>query len=406
MDLMNRVAHRHGLRVLLHEKPFAGVNGSGKHNNWSIGTNLIGTLFDPGNDAGSNQLFLLSVAALLRGLNEHPDLLRWAISGIGNDHRLGGHEAPPAIISVYLGDYIGALIESVITGKAAPPEVDAKLDLGVGHLPRRDRDNTDRNRTSPVAFTGNKFEVRGVGASQNPAHSNYILNVLMADSFGLFADEIKKKTGKGASVDAAVKELIKEQFKQHQRIINDGDGYSAQWPEEAAKRGLVNLKDTIQTLDYVNSQKSRDLLGRHGVLNDEEFTAHIIIDYANYAAAALLEGGCLRDMANKDILPAAINYQNRVHQNGSLVPQGLQKKLSALITSAYENTEKLSEACAQLSSISDEIEGARYGAKIVVPLTKELRKSLDALEDIVDRKEWPYPAYEELLLSRLAKESE
>lgn len=404
MEVLRRVAEKQGLTVLFHEKPFARVNGSGKHNNWSIGTNLIGTLFDPGNDAANNHLFLLSVAALLRGLNEHPDLLRWAISGIGNDHRLGGHEAPPAIISVYLGDYIGALVDSIISGKPAPTPIDPHLDLGVGHLPRRDRDNTDRNRTSPVAFTGNKFEVRGVGASQNPAHSNYVLNVLMADSFGAFAEDIQKKIDAGASADAAVRQLVREQFMQHQRIINDGDGYSAEWPAEAARRGLVNLKDTVMTLDHVNSQKSRDLLSRHGVLSEEEFAAHITVDYANYSAAALLEGQCLRDMSNKDVIPAAITYQNRVNQNSNA--SGLQKKLSTLINSSFDLTEKLSEACAKLSSISDETEGARYAVKTVVPLTKELRKALDALEDIVDRKDWPYPSYEELLLSRLAKESE
>lgn len=185
-----------------------------------------------------------------------------------------------------------------------------------------------------------------------------------------------------------------------------GDGYSAEWPVEAKKRGLIDLKDTVQTLDCVNSQKIRDLLARHGVLNDEEFTAHLIVDYTNYTAAALLEGQCLRDMSNKDIIPSAINYQNRILQNASAVPAGIQKKLSQLLNNAYELTEKLHEACAKLSATSDEIEGARFAVKTVVPLTKDLRKALDALEDVVDRREWPYPNYEELLLSRLAKESE
>lgn len=223
MEVLRRVAEKQGLTVLFHEKPFARVNGSGKHNNWSIGTNLIGTLFDPGNDAANNNLFLLSVAALLRGLDNHPELLRWAISGIGNDHRLGGHEAPPAIISVFLGDFVGGLVESYITGNPPVPTVDTNLDLGVGHLPRRERDNTDRNRTSPVAFTGNKFEVRGVGASQNPAHSSYVLNVLMADSFAFFTEEIQKKINAGKTPDASAKEVVAEAFKAHQRIINDGN---------------------------------------------------------------------------------------------------------------------------------------------------------------------------------------
>jgi len=347
---------------------------------------------------------LLSTAALLRGLDEHQDLLRWAISGISNDHRLGGHEAPPAIISVYLGDFVGALVDSIRTGKPAPPGIDPKLDLGVGHLPRRDRDNTDRNRTSPVAFTGNKFEVRGVGASQNPAHSNYVLNTLMADSFEFYAQEIEKKLASGKSVDAAVHDLLKDQFTKYHRIVNDGDGYSAQWPIEAAKRGLLNLKNTVQTLDQVNSDKSKALFARLGVLNNEEFDSHITIDYGNYSAAALLEGQCLRDMANKDIIPCAITYLNRVRAAGG--PAGLQDKLSKLINEAYSVNDQVTASCSHLSGLGDEKDGARYAVNTLGPQVKLLRGALDSLEDIVDRKEWPYPSYEELLLSRNSKQTE
>jgi len=227
---------------------------------------------------------------------------------------------------------------------------------------------------------------------------------LMADSFELYAQEIEKKVTQGKKVEVAVMELLKDQFTKYYRIVNDGDGYSPDWPVEAAKRGLLNLKDTVQTLDYVFNDKNRSLLSRHGILNSEEFDAHIAIDYANYSAAALLEGQCLRDMANKDVIPAALTYQNRVRTAGA--PQGLADKLSQLINTAYNLNETLTDSCAHLSGLSDEREGARYAVKNTGPAMKKLRVALDALEDVVDRKEWPYPSYEELLLSRNSRQTE
>eukprot|EP01126_Amoeba_proteus_P060545 TRINITY_DN8018_c0_g1_i2.p1 TRINITY_DN8018_c0_g1~~TRINITY_DN8018_c0_g1_i2.p1 ORF type:complete len:448 (+),score=105.55 TRINITY_DN8018_c0_g1_i2:1022-2365(+) len=400
MEVIRRIAERRGLTVLFHEKPFSRINGSGKHNNYSIGTKKTPILFEPGQDPMNNHLFLLSVAGFLRGVQKYQDALRWSIASYSNDNRLGGHEAPPAIISIYLGDHLAAIVDHVISGKPLEQDFEQDLDLRVGHLPRKARDNTDRNRTSPVAFTGNKFEVRGVGSSQNPAHSSYVMNTLMADSFDHYSQEITKHLSNGKSLDQALKYLIREEFEKHRSIVFQGDGYSSSWSEEAKKRGLLNLSNTIQTLDHVNSNDStRSLFSRFGVLDSDEFQAHINVDYSNYSTTALLEAQCLRDMSRKDIIPAALSYKSRVHKSGILKP--LEKNLSSLVGEAYELSEKLDDGVKKVRTFKDEVEAARFGSNQLVPLMKQLRGVLDGLEDVVDRTCWPYPSCEDMLLSRI-----
>lgn len=399
MEVMRRIGENSGLAVLLHEKPFSRVNGSGKHNNWSIGTNKIPTIFAPGDKPEDNVVFLLAVATLLRSVDTHQDLFRWATSGASNDHRLGGHEAPPAIFSVYLGDYIGAIVKALIDGEPVPKPTFPAQEQHIPYLPSRKLDDSDRNRTSPVAFTGNKFELRCVGSSQAPAFSNFVLNVTSCESFEFFADEIEALKKKGIPTHDAAKQVAVEAFRKHYRIVNNGDGYAKSWPAEAEARGLLNCRTTPDALDAVSNSKTQKLLEKYNVLSKSEFEAHVLVDYTKYAQTILLEAGTLKNMSNKAILPATLRWQNAILVNADCVPSGMKQTLQTTIHKAYERTLDLEKKELALADMEGRV-AARYAVDVVVPAMTLLRESLDKLEDIVDQRFWPHPGYEEILLTR------
>jgi glutamine synthetase len=405
MELLKRTAENYDMQVLLHEKPFANLNGSGKHNNWSVGTNLVPTLMDPGDEPLKNRLFLLTVAAVLRGVFVHQDLLRYCTSGAGNDHRLGGHEAPPAIFSVYLGDFVGSIVRQIAGGKIPK---DVKLPdtpipesiLKVDYLPRRPQDNTDRNRTSPVAFTGNKFEVRCVGASQQPAFSNLVLNTITAESYNYLADEIEKEKAAGKSIDNAVNAVLSRTYAEFQNIINDGNGYSHDWPEVAVKKGLLNLKTTPEALEKVNTQKNRDLFEKLNVWTGEEFDANIAIDTERYVHQIHLEAQAFRNLIDRYVLPAGLEMYAKVRSNSEAISKSRIDKIKNLTHSISDKSDKLATLTAHLNSEGGTLNGAKYAQKEIVPLMRDLRADADELESITEAKTWPLPTYEEMLYER------
>jgi len=400
MEVLRRTAENNDMQVLFHEKPFANLNGSGKHNNWSIGTNKIPTLMDPGDDPVNNRLFLLTVAAVLRGVDIYQDLLRWATSGPGNDHRLGGHEAPPAIFSVFLGDTVGEIVRSIAEGRPTVLPEPPQIDLGVNYLPRRAADNTDRNRTSPVAFTGNKFEVRCVGASQAPATSNLVLNAITADSFNFLSDEIEKEKKAGKSVAAALSAVLQRTFKNHLRIINDGDGYSKSWPEEATKKGLLNLKTTPEVLSIVLNQRNKDLFKNLNIWSVEEFEANVTIDTERYYNQIHLEAQSLRNLVDRFILPAGVEYYTKLKGVSDALPKSRLDKVKSLLSDLTTSSEKLADKTKNLNSLGASLEGAKYAVKEVVSQMREVRQLSDELESLVEYKTWPLPSYEDMLYER------
>eukprot|EP01125_Pyxidicula_operculata_P022738 TRINITY_DN9540_c0_g1_i1.p1 TRINITY_DN9540_c0_g1~~TRINITY_DN9540_c0_g1_i1.p1 ORF type:complete len:726 (+),score=203.99 TRINITY_DN9540_c0_g1_i1:58-2235(+) len=400
MEIMQRVAPLHGFACLLHEKPFKGINGSGKHNNWSIGTNKIPTLMEPGDKPIENRIFLLTLAAVVRGVDVYQDLMRYAIAGAGNDHRLGGHEAPPAIISVYLGDELGALVDAILAGKQPPQPVDPNVDLGVSYLPKHPRDTTDRNRTSPFAFTGNKFEVRCVGSSQRPAVSNFILNSLSADSFDYLSEELEKEIAKGTSVDKAIHKVVKETLEKHKRIIFQGNGYSAEWQKEAEKRGLKNYRTTPEVLSEVYNDKNVNLFTKHKVLTAEEFAANVTVDQETYVKVTNVEAQSLRALTNRWIVPAVVRYQTELLNLGERAPAGRLDKITGLTNEAVKLADALGDATSKLADISDPKEATFFARDTVIAGSKKLRSVLDELETLVDQKHWPLPTYEEILHER------
>jgi len=400
MEVMHRVAAKFGLAVLLHEKPFKGVNGSGKHNNWSIGSNVIGTLFAPGKDPINNIPFLLTLAATIRGVDLHQDVLRFAISGAGNDHRLGANEAPPAIFSVYTGDDIDRVVRAIIKGDNSKMDLSGKkIDFGVPFLPEFTSAPTDRNRTSPFAFTGNKFEVRAVGSSQSPAFSNIVLNTMMADSFKYIAAEIEKKIKSGTVKDKAVREVIKETLTKHERIIFNGNGYSEEWQKEAAKRGLYNLRTTPDVLDVIHTEKNVQFFNEFGVMNAEEFNTHVEVSYDNYSKRLSLEAFCLSNMSNQLLLPAAISFINDLRTSGH---KERADKLSAIVDEGFKHADKLYENAEHLEHLigGDVKKAARYCIDKVIPSMNQTREIVDKLEKYVPSKYWPIPSYQEILFKQ------
>jgi len=399
MEVAKRIAENNKMQVLLHEKPFANLNGSGKHNNWSIGTNKIPTMMDPGPDPANNLTFLLTTAAVLRGVDIYQDLMRFSICGAGNDHRLGGHEAPPAIFSVYLGDTVSKLVKDIAEGKEPDLPKIKDVDLGVPYLPKREMDNTDRNRTSPVAFTGNKFEVRCVGASQVVATSNLILNTITADSFDYLGGLLKEKIGKGVSIPKAVKEVCRDTFQKHLKIINEGNGYDKSWPETAVKRGLFNFKTTPDVLNVVLNDRNIKVFDRLGVWSKEEFESNVVIEYEKYIAQIHLEAQGLRKIADCYIIPSSVSYLNSLRHSGQLAPTNRVERISKLINSAVEEADGL-DAKVTLLNTSDHKEGANYCLNTILPQMHKLRNVLDELERYVDAKLWPLPTYEQMLYAR------
>ena len=404
MEIMQKVAERHNLVCLLHEKPFKGVNGSGKHNNWSISTNTGENLLSPGKHPESNVQFLLFLAAIVKAVDEYQDLLRITVASAGNDHRLGANEAPPAIISMYLGDDLDALVHSIIDGNSYESHGREKMQTGVEVLADFMKDNSDRNRTSPFAFTGNKFEFRALGSSLNIACPNYMLNTMVADELSQFYDELKD----AENVQEAAKEVIRKTFTAHQRIIFNGDNYSDEWVAEAEKRGLLNLKSLPEALAHFLDKKNVDLFVKHNICSEDELRARYEIDLEAYSKQLNIEALTMLDMAKKDILPAVTAYI-REQVDAALAKKALSSSISAAVEEKLaeklsekqlrfvELTEELAQVTAEAAKVDEPLEQAFAYRNNVFAKMEELRSVGDSIEEDMSGEYWPYPSYTELL---------
>ncbi len=400
MAIMKKCAAKHNLVCLLHEKPFAGVNGSGKHNNWSLSTDSGKNLFSPGKTPRQNAQFLVFLAAFIAGVDEYQDFLRCTVATAGNDHRLGASEAPPAIVSIYLGDELNAVVDSIIEGTNYTDPEKSMLRIGVDVLPAIPKDTTDRNRTSPLAFTGNKFEFRMLGSSQSVSGPNIALNTIMAEELGKFADALEN----AEDFDAALQQLVCKALTDHSRIIFSGNGYADEWKEEAKRRGLSNLSSTAEALPTYVSEKNIDLVTRHGIFTETEFRARHTIHLEAYNKKVGIEARTMMDMAIHQILPAALRYTrdlcDTVNAKKSLglkakAESALLEKLTAASDTLYDNVETLRFS---LGAVPKEPEtAARYYRTVIVPAMEAVRKEADILEALTDKSYWPYPTYSDLL---------
>ncbi len=403
METMKRVAVKHGMRCLLHEKPYAGVNGSGKHNNWSITTDNGVNLLDPGDTPNENVQFLLVLACIMRAVDRHADLLRQSASDVGNDHRLGANEAPPAIISMFLGEQLEDVVKQLVeTGSAASCLEGGKLLTGVSTLPDLQKDATDRNRTSPFAFTGNKFEFRMVGSADSIAGPNTTLNAIVAEAFCEAADRLEK----AANFDDAVHDLIKEYMTEHQRIIFNGNGYSDEWVEEAEKRGLPNIKSMIEAASTLTSDKAVALFEKFGIYTKPELESREEIIYETYAKTINIEALTMIDMAGKQIIPAVVKYVKTLADTaGAIKAAGADASVQVkLLSTANEKLaaaqaalEKLIAVDKEASEMTDVKAQAFFYKDSVKAAMEELRTPCDELEMIVDKEIWPIPTYGELM---------
>ena len=405
MELMQKIAQKHGLVCLLHEKPFAGVNGSGKHNNWSMSTNTGKNLLDPGETPYENAQFLLFLCAVIQAVDDYQDLLRISVASAGNDHRLGANEAPPAVVSIFLGDELNEILEAIEQGRAYDAKEKAQMKIGVHVIPRFPKDTTDRNRTSPFAFTGNKFEFRMLGSMASVSDTNVVINTAVAESLRQYADKLEKAT----DFEAELHSLIKEIIKKHKRIIFNGNGYDDAWIAEAEKRGLLNLKTTPDCLPYLVSQKNIDLFGTHRIYSEVELRARLDIKLENYCKIINIEALTMIDMANKDIMPAVSSFINKLSNTviakkqavgtvGCKYEEQIIEKASSLLDLCYEKTQSLENAVMDVVAHSESLEEeAQYYRKTVFANMNELRITADELEVITGREFWPYPSYGELL---------
>ncbi|MDE5699746.1 MAG: glutamine synthetase III [Lachnospiraceae bacterium] len=403
MEAMKRVAYKHDLRCLLHEKPYAGVNGSGKHNNWSITTDNGENLLDPGDTPNKNIQFLLVLACILRAVDRHGDLLRQSASDVGNDHRLGANEAPPAIISVFLGDQLEDVVRQLVeTGDAAKVKQGGKLETGVSTLPDFEKDATDRNRTSPFAFTGNKFEFRMVGSADSIASPNTTLNAIVAEAFCEAADRLEK----AEDFDLEVHDIIKEYMTKHQRIIFNGDGYSDEWIAEAARRGLPNIKSMIEAASTITTDKAVALFEKFGIFTRVELESREEIIYETYAKTINIEALTMIDMAGKDIIPAVASYAGDLANCviaikeagvGAEAQMEMLMEVDALLAEAKKALNTLKAVEAGASKIADAKELAFYYKDTVKAAMDALRAPIDKLEMIVDSTIWPIPTYGDLM---------
>ena len=403
MQTLKRVAAQHHMRCLLHEKPFAGVNGSGKHNNWSLATDDGLNLLDPGKTPHQNIQFLLVLACILKAVDEHADLLRESAADPGNDHRLGANEAPPAIISVFLGDQLEDVVTQLIqTGTATSSIKGGKLKTGVSTLPDFAKDATDRNRTSPFAFTGNKFEFRMVGSRDSIAAPNIVLDTIVAEAFSDACDVLEK----AEDFDAAVHDLIKQYLTEHQRIIFNGNGYSDEWVEEAERRGLPNIKSMVEAIGSLTTDKAVRLFGDYGVFTKSELESRAEIKYENYAKAIHIEALTMVDMASKSIVPAIIRWTGhlanmilKVREAGAdtSVQSELLAESSDLLSDTKIALQKLIDITAEAEQKPEGKERAMFYHDAVMPAMEELRSPVDQLEMIVDKDMWPMPSYGDLL---------
>ncbi len=406
MEIMKKVADRHGLACLLHEKPFAGVNGSGKHNNWSLSTNYGKNLFSPGKKPQDNKVFLVSLCAVLEAVDRSQDLLRIASASAGNDHRLGAAEAPPAIMSTFLGDELTEILDAIERGEHGENKKAEKVVTGVEVLPNFKKDTTDRNRTSPIAFTGNKFEFRMLGSSFSIADINTVINTAVADSFDRLADRLETAD----NIEAELDKWMSETVTAHKRIIFNGNNYTQDWIDEAHRRGLYELKTTADAVPLFVSEKNVELFTKHKIFTKSEIASRCEIMLDSYSKVLHIEGLTMIEMARKEILPAVITYTNEVAQSVKLRQDigvcsendatfRLFKKLTKLTDELYTKTKELDSAVKGLERINNSLEASAYCRDKLVPAMDSLRAVADELETMVAEKHWPYPSYSELLFN-------
>ena len=409
MEMMRKVAARHGMVCLLHEKPFAGVNGSGKHNNWSISTNTGKNLLDPGATPDQNAQFLLFLCAIIKGVDEYQDLLRISVASAGNDHRLGANEAPPAIISIFLGDELSEILECIEQGKPYGKHEKEKMQIGVTVLPDFNKDTTDRNRTSPFAFTGNKFEFRMLGSNESIACANVFLNTVVAQELSEFADILEKSV----NFKSDLHELILKTIKEHKRIIFNGNGYDDSWVKEAEKRGLYNLKSTPEALPHILDEKNVKIFEKFGVYSKVELTSRFEIHNENYSKIINIEAETMLEMAKKFILPVASKYANKLAETIGLkkaacgecdttYESAMLKKVSCLTSCIYNKTEKLEAEVSEAKKTADEGDSSKtafFYREHVFAAMNELRACADELETVTPKELWPFPSYGDLLFS-------
>jgi glutamine synthetase len=403
METMKRVAIHHDMRCLLHEKPFAGVNGSGKHNNWSLGTDTGVNLLDPGDTPNENIQFLLVLACIMKAVDTHADLLRQSASDVGNDHRLGANEAPPAIISMFLGEQLEDVVRQLVeTGIAETCKEGGVLETGVSTLPNLAKDATDRNRTSPFAFTGNKFEFRMVGSADSIASPNTILNAIVAEAFCEAADVLEK----AADFDLAVHDLIKEYMTKHQRIIFNGNGYSEEWIKEAERRGLPNIKSMVEAVESLTTDKAVKLFEKFHIFTKAELESREEVLYETYAKTINIEALTMIDMASRQIIPAVVRYTKSLADTviavkGAGADASVQAKLLDQVSSGLAQTktalEKLQKAVEEAGAMQEGKEQAFFYKNVVCTAMEDLRRPVDRLEMIVEKEAWPYPTYGDLM---------
>ena len=402
MEMMKKVADRHGLVCLLHEKPFAGVNGSGKHDNWSLSTDTGKNLFKPGSTPRQNAQFLLFLAAFVKGVDDYQDFLRATVAFPGNDHRLGAQEAPPAVLSIFLGDELSAVVDSIINDTDFQSTGKRTLEIGVDALPAIRQDNTDRNRTSPMAFTGNKFEFRMLGASQSISGPNIALNTIMAEELKQFADELEASR----DFQADLPKLIRRVFTEHQRIIFNGNGYDEAWLEEAGKRGLSNLTSTADALPMYTAPKNVDLFVKHGIYTKEEIEARAEIHIENYSTVICIEARTMTDMIRRQILPAVSAFAGDLCSRA-----GTKKDLGACCQYEVSTACQIGSLTDALMAASDKLEmdlsaipadaaeAMRYSHDVLIPDMDTARRAADQLETLTGSDRWPFPTYSDLLFS-------
>ena len=405
MELMQKVARRHGMVCLLHEKPFLGVSGSGKHNNWSIATNTGVNLLDPGTTPYENAQFLLFLCAVIKAVDEYQDLLRISVATAGNDHRLGAHEAPPAVISMFLGDELTDILDAIENGTSYDAKDQVQMKVGVHVLPRFPKDTTDRNRTSPFAFTGNKFEFRMPGSSLAISNPNIMINTAVAESLRQFADALEGRT----DFTTALHELIRDTIKKHRRILFNGNGYDDAWIKEAESRGLSNLKTTPEALAHLLDEKNLYLFESHKVYSAAELHSRYEILLENYTKVIHIEAQTMIDMVNKDILPAVSSFGAKLSQNAwqksqvTHAPCRYENQraatLARLTDEIYDAVNALDESVNASDALTDSLEKAMSYKDVVIPAMTGLRTLCDSAEVITDKAAWPYPSYTDILFS-------
>jgi glutamine synthetase len=406
MELMKRIADKHGLACLLHEKPFAGVNGSGKHNNWSISTDNGANLLEPGETPYENAQFLLFLTAVIKAVDEYQDLLRVSVSSAGNDHRLGANEAPPAIVSMFLGDELTEILEALETGTAYQCKQKNQMEIGVTVLPHFQRDTTDRNRTSPFAFTGNRFEFRMLGSAFSIAGSNTVLNTVVAEVLRKFADALEKANDFQAELAALIRKTIHE----HKRIIFNGNNYTDEWVHEAERRGLSNLKTTVDALPAFVTPKSVDVFSRHHVFTETEIRSRYEILLENYCKTLHIEALTMTDMVKKEIIPACIGYENELSQllygkkacggYDCALEEHILGKISNLSACLLKKLDILENTTLEAKTeCCDALSLAKFYHDRVFGAMSELRLVVDELETLIARKYWTLPTYAEILYS-------